>query len=657
MPFLDETLGQPRPQSLQDVDLPLSGAGFTSSEAMQNEVLYFLMVDRFSDGEEGTRPLLDRRNIAAARPAGPGGAPFDFGAWAHSGAHRYQGGTIKGVQSKLAYLKALGVTMIWLSPVFKQRGHQDTYHGYGIQDFLDVDPRFGTRQDLVDLVQAAHAEGIRIILDIIFNHSGHNWNYDPGEVADVFTPPYRHWPAHYRFGNWLDVNGNATAAVAGGEDGAWPSEFQGPDRYTRAGSGNLGAGDLDYEYAEHKRSDFFTLRDLRTDESNMLSDLAKVYQYWIALTDADGMRIDTLKHVSLAEARNFCGAVKEFAASIGKQDFFLVGEVAGGDFAQDVYTDALAHNINAVLDIGEARWNLTRVGPRVGKGFAHPNDYFGGFSEFNPGFGSHRNVGSRHVSILNDHDHVTGDKLRFTPDLAFDHQVVAPTAIQLFTLGIPCIYCGTEQALCLPEPAVVAQLPGVNDGRNHGDRYLREAMFGPRHPKRAGRAGLPAAPAGLDPDLPGFGPFATAGQHCFDQSHPAFVRIAALTNVRQRYPVVRLGRQYLRPHDVGGYRFVPGGGSLIGWSRILSGIEALVLVNSHGTESRRGRVLIDANLNQAGRTMTVIANSAEAANPGGFTGPHPVGSTVPVEKDADGATFVTIGAVGPSEVLILTNQP
>ena len=132
---------------------------------------------------------------------------------------------------------------------------------------------------------------------------------------------------------------------------------------------------------------------------------------------------------------------------------------------------------------------------------------------------------------------------------------------------------------------------------------------------------------------------------------------SALNRVRQRFPVLRLGRQYLRPHDIGGHRFVPGGGSLIGWSRILGGIETLVLVNSNGTQSRQGRVLIDANLNQAGGTMTVIANTAESAAPAGFAGPHRIGTTVPVEKDPDDATFVTIGQVGPSEVVVLTNQP
>lgn len=653
MPFLDATLSLPRPNSLHDVNLPTSGAASPSSASMQDEVLYFLMIDRFSDGLEGSRPLLDRANLASARPAGPGGAPFDLNGWATSGALRYQGGTIRGVESKLGYLKSLGVTMLWLSPVLKQRGHEDSYHGYGIQDFLDVDSRFGTRQDLVDLVEAAHAQGIRVILDIIFNHSGHNWNYSADETSNVSMPPYRAWPGHYRFGTWLNADGNSTPSINTTEEGVWPTELQDPARYTRAGSGNLGAGDLRDDHAEHKRSDFYTLRDMRTDENDMLADLAKVYQYWIALTDCDGFRIDTLKHVSLEQARSFCGAIKEFGVSIGKQDFFIVGEVAGGDFAQDVYLDSLARNINAVLDIGEARLSLTSVG----KGFSHPRDYFGAFEAVNPDFGSHRNVGSRHVSILNDHDHVFGDKVRFTPNVNFTHQIVAPTAIQLFTLGIPCIYYGTEQALSLPEPAVSAQLPGVNDAGNYGDRYLREAMFGPQHPKLAGRAGLAPPPAGLDQGLPGFGPFATSGHHCFDENHPAFVRIAALIGVRQRFSVLRLGRQYLRPHDIGGERLVPGGGSLIGWSRILGGIEALVLVNSNGTQSRQARILIDASLSQAGRTMTVIANTGESADPAGFSGSHRIGSTVPVEKDPDGATFVTIGQVGPSEVLILINQP
>ncbi len=67
-----------------------------------------------------------------------------------------------------------------------------------------------------------------------------------------------------------------------------------------------------------------SLRDLRLEAPGLLSDLARCYKYWIALTGCDGFRIDTLKHVPLEEARNFCGTIREFAANLGMANFFLL---------------------------------------------------------------------------------------------------------------------------------------------------------------------------------------------------------------------------------------------------------------------------------------------------------------------------------------------
>ena len=188
-----------------EVTLPRRQRFHPSPADWRDEVLYFLLVDRFSDAQESSRPKLDRQNRHAARPPGADGQQWRWDRWAESGAHRWQGGTIKGVQSKLDYLQDLGISAIWLSPVFKQRGHLDSFHGYGIQHFLDVDPRFGTRQDLVELVDAAHKRDIRIILDIIFNHSGFNWIY-PGGATE---PPFKDFPDHYDFGSWLGSDGEA----------------------------------------------------------------------------------------------------------------------------------------------------------------------------------------------------------------------------------------------------------------------------------------------------------------------------------------------------------------------------------------------------------------------------------------------------------------
>jgi len=611
-------------------------------------VLYFLLVDRFSDGQEGSRPLLDRQHRAAARPHGHDGQDWRWDRWAESGAHRWQGGTVQGVRSKLAYLKNLGVSAIWLSPVFKQRGHLDTYHGYGIQNFLDVDPRFGTRADLVDLVDAAHQQGIRIILDIIFNHSGFNWVY-PGGVNE---PPFKAFPDHYAFGSWLDGNGDQVqSAVTKLEQGVWPTEFQDIQCYTRAGVGDLGKGDLGNPHAEHKRTDFFTLRDFALDNPGVLDLLADCFKYWIALTDCDGFRIDTLKHVSFEEGRNFCGAIKEFAANLGKSGFLLVGEIAGGDFAQDRYLDVIGRNLDAALDIGAMRPTLQNVA----KGLSAPSAYFDGFDAGNAEMGSHRNLGQKHVSILDDHDHVSGVKIRFSSEAASEQQVVAGVAIQLFTLGIPCIYYGTEQSLAGPEESERQYLPGWKGG-DHADRYLRETMFGPLHPLKAGLGGQQGSGA-RDEHLPGFGPFGTAGAHCFDEDSGTFRRIAALTAARRDFPVLRLGRQYQRPISLFGGPFnMPGPGEIIGWSRILSDEEAVCVVNSHGSESRGGDVLVDASLNPPGSSLNVVANSSQAAAGTADGVSRPVGSRVPVKRNANGNAFVEIRDLSPSEVVVLVNH-
>jgi glycosidase len=644
MSFANDVLGRRRPNSVrQGIALPRRQSYYPSPVDWRDEILYFLLVDRFSDGQEHTRPLLDRQNLSRARSES-----WRWDEWAESGANRWQGGTLRGVKSKLGYLKRLGMTTLWLSPVFKQRGHLDSYHGYGIQDFLDIDPHFGDRNDLVDLVAEAHDEGLRIILDIVFQHSGPNWLYPPGTPGGQSTPVYT--TGRYPFGSWLGEQGQPIAAIQGSEDGAWPTELQDTDRYTRAGWGNLGAGDINDPNAEHKRSDFITLRDFQLEAPGTLDDLARCYKYWIALTDCDGFRIDTLKHVSFEEARNFCGTIKEFADNLGKSNFFLVGEIAGGDYAEDRYLDVLDRNLNAALDIGESRIALSDVA----KGLAHPKVYFDGFDPGTAIMGSHRNVGNRHVSILDDHDHVFGDKLRFSSEAAFDHQIVAGVALQLFALGIPCVYYGTEQALAGPEPAERKWLPEWGTS----DRYLREAMFGPEHPRQSGRGGLQSPPAGLDVELPGFGPFGTAGQHCFDERSPAYGRIAALAALRKQYPVMRGGRQYPRPISFLGRPFdVYGPGEIIAWSRILDDEEALCVLNGHGTAERGADVLVDASLNSPGASMTVVLNTAQAGSPQESTVSHPVGSSLPVRRTMDGKAYIEIRDLAASEVLVLTNHP
>ncbi len=122
--------------------------------------------------------------------------------------------------------------------------------------------------------------------------------------------------------------------------------------------------------------------------------------------------------------------------------------------------------------------------------------------------------------------------------------------------------------------------------------------------------------------------------------------------------MVRQGRQYPRPVSFLGRPFAEyGPGEILAWSRILDDEEALCVLNGHGTERRGADVLVDAGLNAPGSAMTVVLNTAHAADPGGYGGAHPVGSRVPVHHAADGKAYVQIRELAPSEVLVLSNHP
>lgn len=128
---------------------------FPSPAAWEDQVLYFLMLDRFSDGKErgyrdnegnivasGTTPMFKNEDPAMRQKLRE-----ERSRWFEAG-EKFAGGTLKGLASKMGYLKRLGVTAIWVSPIFKQVAFQDSDHGYGIQNFLDVDPHFRMRRYL-----------------------------------------------------------------------------------------------------------------------------------------------------------------------------------------------------------------------------------------------------------------------------------------------------------------------------------------------------------------------------------------------------------------------------------------------------------------------------------------------------------------------------
>ena len=151
---------------------------------------YFVMADRFQNGVAAN----DHGGLPPGKSEGQSG--FD-----PTGKGWYHGGDLKGLQSKLDYIKRLGTTAIWLTPSFKNKAVQDNngfpsagYHGYWITDFTQIDPHLGTNDDLRALIRDAHRRGIKVYFDIISNHTADVIRYQEG-AAPVYVSkdqyPYR----------------------------------------------------------------------------------------------------------------------------------------------------------------------------------------------------------------------------------------------------------------------------------------------------------------------------------------------------------------------------------------------------------------------------------------------------------------------------------
>jgi glycosidase len=588
-----------------DIDFrPLVDREFHPSPvAWEDEILYFLMLDRFSDGFEtgyldnagapvttGTTPPLTRGNHGNAVITDD-----DAALWRSAGG-RWCGGTLNGLRTKLGYLGRLGVTAVWISPVLKQTPFEETYHGYATQNFLDVDPHFGTKEDLRDLVAAAHALGIRVILDVVLNHAGDVFAYrDDGTETTWFGHPYP-------VAGFRDGSGDPTIPFGPTDDGdgaVWPAELQEPGVFT------CGGRIVDWDrYPEYLEGDFYGLKDIHlgdggTDRyrpSRALEALARAYRYWIAYADLDGLRVDTVKHMDRGAARYFASVIHEFAQSIGKENFYLIAEITGDRrFAFETLEQV---GMDAALGLAEIQDEMEWLV----KGGRDPRGYFDLFRDsFALGKDSHTWLRNRVVTGYDDHDQVRKGpwKARFAADDLGQRMALAAIALNVCTLGIPCLYYGSEQRL---------------DGSGGNDRYLREAMFGGA-----------------------FGPFRSRGGHVFDEAGTVYREVARILAVRRATPALRRGRQYLRQISGDGVSFGPPGlRCLVPWSRLFADGEVVCVVNTDPLLSHTAWVTIDAGLHSPGSAL-VCRYSTDPAQEGG---------SVAVEARNGRAVLITVPAAG-----------
>jgi glycosidase len=231
----------------------------------REDVIYLIMPDRFANGDPTNDEPAEER-----------------GSHDRSNPRAYHGGDLRGVREHLPYLKDLGVTTLWLTPVLKNGAAQD-YHGYGAVDLYDMDPHLGTVKDYQDLVAEAHKQGIKILFDFVANHVGpkNPW------VAKPPLPDWFHGTEQRHLNSGGGVNGlfygKTNKQPIANDPFEALTDPHAPPGLTR----NLTDGWF-----------FNILPDLNTENPIVAEYLLENSIWWAETSGLDGFRLDTFPYVS-----------------------------------------------------------------------------------------------------------------------------------------------------------------------------------------------------------------------------------------------------------------------------------------------------------------------------------------------------------------------
>ncbi len=361
-----------------------------------SDVIYLIMPDRFADGDTSNDD-----------------PPNAKGHFSRADPNAYHGGDLRGVTQHLDYLHDLGVTTLWLTPWWKNDGNSADYHGYHVTDFYGVEDHFGTMKDVQELVAAAHAKGMKVLMDYVVNHTGPNdaWANDPptptwlnGSVPHHLSPLYEFWPL---------IDPHATAAERAPVLQGWFAD---------------------------------KLPDLNCDDPKLAEYLTDNALWWMEIADLDGFRLDTFPYSS----RSFWSQWHQTLFHVYPHTF-TIGEVSNGDASVVSFfqggkkqDDGIDDGVSSVFDFPtmyDIRDILTK-GEDAGKlsnTLAHDAFYA------NP---------SVLITFIGNHD-----KERFMGmKNATVGKLNAATSLLITLRGIPQIYAGDEIAM-----------PGGDDPDNRRD--------------------------------------------------------------------------------------------------------------------------------------------------------------------------------------------
>ncbi|MGW3252872.1 pullulanase-type alpha-1,6-glucosidase [Streptomyces fungicidicus] len=497
---------------------PPSDAKLAKSPArhdLTREQFYFVLPDRFANGDTGN----DRGGLTGARLT-HGYDPTDKGF--------YQGGDLKGLTKNLDYIKGLGTTAIWMAPIFKNQPVQGTgdnasagYHGYWITDFTQVDPHFGTNQDLENLIDKAHAKGMKVFFDVITNHTA--------DVVDYQEKSYEYlskgaFPYLTKDGEPFDdadyADGSSgfprvdsgsfprTPVVPGAKKRVKvPSWLNDPAMYHNRGDSTFAGESSEY-------GDFSGLDDLWTERPEVVDGMEKIYQRWVRDFDIDGFRIDTVKHVNMEFWTQWATALDAYAAKKGRDDFFMFGEVYSSD-TNITAPYVTRGRLDATLDFPfqEAARQYASQGGSARK----LASVFGDDHKYT----TDKANAYEQVTFLGNHDmgrigtFLTQDNPKASDAELLKKDMLA-NELMFLSRGNPVVYYGDEQGFT-----------GAG-----GDKDARQTLFASRTADY------------LDDDL--IGTDRTHAEDVYDTKAPLYRQISALAKLRKAHPALTDGIQQER---------------------------------------------------------------------------------------------------------------
>ncbi len=345
-----------------------TGSSSAATPLSEDDVVLQILTDRYPDGDS-------TNNDTGHGEYRPGSLKF------------YQGGDWQGIINKISYLKNLGITAIWISPVsdnepLSRDGQEAGYHGFYTHDYYATNSHFGTLAKLQELVSTAHANGIKVILDVVPNHTA---DYLRPFASSYESPTYQPAPP-FNNPNWYHHNGDITD---------WNNQWL------------------------VENGDIAGLDDLAQDVPAADAEIKNAYRTWFTNTGADAARVDAARSMP----KSF---LSSFEQAIGVQTF---GEVFHGDVAY-------------VADYQNYEWSVLDF-PL----FFNARDTFA----YDSTFRNIKNIldndwrypnPSRLLSFIDNHDR---DRFLALADDNYRRLRLAMTF--LFTArGIPVVYYGTEQA-------------------------------------------------------------------------------------------------------------------------------------------------------------------------------------------------------------------